>query len=217
MKIGLISDAHGDLFALKQALAVLDADPAIALILNAGDLVGRGPALDEVVELIRARAIPSVRGNHDESPARLRAENAAYLREMPLEWRGQLGGRRIYMCHGKPGNNLWGLYRDHASDTLLEMMLAGLGVDVLVSGHTHLPLCVKVRGGIVVNPGSLYTFPSSRFSSRSFAVLDLAEWRFTLHSVAASGHSESGHSVGGLNEDQPGHERAPATIDAGAP
>ena len=166
MKIGIISDVHGDSGALNRALAHFDADLEIALTLNAGDLVGRGPAQDEVVETIRARRIPSVCGNHDECEYPLRAEHLAYLHGLPLNWRERLGGQRIFMCHGKPGNNLWGLYRDHASDALLEMMLAGLQADVLVTGHTHMPLCVRVSGGIVVNPGSLYTFTSARSSSR---------------------------------------------------
>ena len=75
MKIGIISDVHGDNGALNRALAHFDADPEIALTLNAGDLVGRGLAQDEVVETIRARRIPSARGNHDECdyPLRRRA------------------------------------------------------------------------------------------------------------------------------------------------
>ena len=189
MKIGIISDVHGDISALNRALAHFDADPEIALILNAGDLVGRGPAQVEVVETIRARRIPSVRGNHDECDYPLRADNLAYLHGLPLDWRGRLSGQRIFMCHGKPGNNLWGLYRDHASDALLEMMLAGLQTDVLVTGHTHVPFCVRVSGGIVVNPGSLYIFASARSSSRSYGVLDLAAMCFTVHS-AETGYPE---------------------------
>ena len=189
MKIGIISDVHGDLAALNRALAHFDGDPGISLFLNAGDLVGRGPAQDEVVDAIRARGIPSVRGNHDECDYPLRADNLAYLHDLPLDWRGSLGQFRIFMCHGKPGNNLWGLYRDHASDALLEMMLAGLKTDVLVTGHTHLPLSVTVAGGIVVNPGSLYTFHAARSSSQSFGVLDLATREFTVYS------SQTGEAV----------------------
>lgn len=181
MKIGIISDVHGDSAALKRALAHFDTDPEIVLTLNAGDLVGRGPAQDDVVDAIRARRIPSVRGNHDECDYPLRRDNLAYLHGLPVDWRGRLGDLRIFMCHGKPGNNLWGLYRDHASDALLEMMLAGLQTDVLVTGHTHLPLSVLVSGGIVVNPGSLYTFAASRSSSRTYGVLDVSEMSFTVY------------------------------------
>ena len=190
MKIGIVSDVHGDLAALNRALARFDADPEISLILNAGDLIGRGPAQDEVVDAIRARGIPSVRGNHDECDYPLRPDNLAYLHGLPLDWRGSRGEFRIFMCHGKPGNNLWGLYRDHASNALLELMLAGLKTDVLVTGHTHLPLSVAVAGGIVVNPGSLYTFHAARSSSRSFGVLDLSTPEFTVYS------SKTGDPVG---------------------
>jgi predicted phosphodiesterase len=63
MKIGLISDIHGDIDALRMALEHLhDADH----ILCAGDLVEKGSAGPAVVDLIRERSIPTVRGNHDE-------------------------------------------------------------------------------------------------------------------------------------------------------
>ncbi|MCY4107340.1 MAG: YfcE family phosphodiesterase [Chloroflexi bacterium] len=186
MKIGIVSDVHGDIAALNRALAHFDADPAIELILNAGDLVGRGPAQDDVVAAIRERGIPSVRGNHDECDDPLRPDHLAFLHGLPLDWRGSLGEWRIFMCHGKPGNNLWGLYRDHASDAFLAMMLAGLQTDVLVTGHTHVPLSVVLPGGIVVNPGSLYTFPAARASSCSYGILDLAKLEFTVHSSKES-------------------------------
>ena len=183
MKIGIISDVHGDGEALRHALAYFQADPEIHQVLNAGDLVGRGLNQDEVVDIIRQRRIPSVRGNHDEGSHLLRTENSTYLQSLPLNWRGCFGGLRVFMCHGKPGNNLWGLYRDHASDTLLNMMLADLRADVLVTGHTHQPLCVRVERGVIINPGSLYTFPAPRASSRSYGVLDLRDLEFTLHAA----------------------------------
>ena len=62
---------------------------------------------------------------------------------------------------------LWGLYRDHVSDTLLNMMLASLRVDILVTGHTHMPLYVRVKNGVVVNSGSLYTFDNDSPGSSS--------------------------------------------------
>ncbi|MEO8396608.1 MAG: metallophosphoesterase family protein, partial [Chloroflexota bacterium] len=111
--------------------------------------------------------------------------NKAYLKDLPLEWRDEIGGRTLFMCHGKPGNNLWGLYRDHISNTLLNMMLESLGADVLITGHTHVPLYVSVKRGCVVNPGSLYTFHNVRSTSHTYGVLHLPDMTFDLFDITA--------------------------------
>ncbi len=184
MNVGIISDVHGDYTALETALHRLETYHHVDQILCAGDLVGRGPQPDKVVQLVRDRGIPTVRGNHDEWSYGLSTENKDYLKDLPLEWRGELGGRSVFMCHGKPGNNLWGLYRDHISNTLLNMMLVSLGVDVLITGHTHVPLYVRVKNGCVVNPGSLYTFHNVRSTSHSYGVLQLPDLTFDLFDIS---------------------------------
>jgi predicted phosphodiesterase len=155
MDIGIISDIHGDYAALATALERLDNFHHINQILCAGDLVGRGPHPDGVVQVIRERNIPTVRGNHDEWSYGLSSENKGYLKSLPLEWRGNFENCTVFMCHGKPGNNLWGLYRDHISNTLLNMMLASLGVDVLITGT---PICrsTRVQQGCASIPVPVY-------------------------------------------------------------
>ncbi len=184
MNVGIISDVHGDYSALETALHRLETYHHVDQVLCAGDLVGRGPQPDKVVQLIRERGIATVRGNHDEWSYGLSAENKNYLKELPLEWRGELGECSVFMCHGKPGNNLWGLYRDHISNTLLNMMLVSLGVDVLITGHTHVPLYVRVKNGCVVNPGSLYTFHNVRSTSHTYGVLHLPDLTFDLFDIS---------------------------------
>lgn len=185
MNVGIISDVHGDYTTLETAIHRLKTYHHVEQILCAGDLVGRGPQPDQVVQLVRERGIVTVRGNHDEWSYSLSLENKTYLKDLPLEWRGDLAGRTIYMCHGKPGNNLWGLYRDHISNTLLNMMLVSLNADVLITGHTHMPLYVRVKRGCVVNPGSLYTFPNVRSTSHTYGVLHLPEMTFDLYDITA--------------------------------
>jgi putative phosphoesterase len=60
-------------------------------------------------------------------------------------------------------------------------VLKSLKVDVLVTGHTHMPLFMRVKEGVLVNPGSLYTFESSRQTSHTYGVLDLSELDFTVY------------------------------------
>lgn len=183
MKIGIISDIHGDYDALETALNRLDTHHQVDQILCAGDLVGRGPDPDRVVSVIRERGILTVRGNHDEWFYGLSSDNTAYLKALPVDWVGNYAGRRIFMCHGKPGNNMWGLYRDHISGTLLNMMLSSLNVDVLITGHTHVPLYIRVANGCVINPGSVYQVNTMRASSHSYGILHLPDLGFDVYDL----------------------------------
>lgn len=186
MRIGIISDIHGDYDALMTALDRLDRCHKVDQVLCAGDLVGRGPDPAAVVRTIRTRGIPTVRGNHDDWNPNLPPEDVAYIRDLPLDWQGAFAGLSVFMCHGKPGNNIWGLYRDHISKTLLNMMLNTLAADVLITGHTHVPMCVQVSRGVVINPGSLYTFDNMRSSSHTYGVLHLPDVTFELYDVTGS-------------------------------
>ncbi len=185
MDIGLISDIHGDFRALERAIHRLGKVHQVDDILCAGDLIGRGPAQDAVVTMIRERGIPTVRGNHDEWVYDTSTENADFLKNLPLHWRGNYRGMRLFMTHGKPKNNLWGLYRDHVSNTLANMMLDSLKADVLITGHTHVPMYIRVKQGCIVNPGSLYTFKNQRVTSHTYAILHLPEMTMDVYDVNA--------------------------------
>lgn len=183
MKIGIIADIHGDFVALQKALKRLEMKHQVEYIVCAGDLVGRGPLPNETVRLVREREIPTVRGNHDEMNYDVTPGTRQYLRSLPLEWRGTFGGIEVYMCHGKPGNNRWGIYRDHLSTSLLDMMLSSLNADVMITGHTHIPLFMRTDVGCLVNPGSLCTFPSKRYSSHTYGVLHLPDLTFDQYDL----------------------------------
>ncbi len=185
MKVGIISDVHGDYATLDVTLDKLHAQHEVSHILCAGDLVGRGPQQNQVVECIREHEIITVRGNHDEWFYGISNENAAYLKSLPVDWRGELGETQVYMCHGKPGNNMWGMYRDHLSETYLNMVLRSLKVEVLVTGHTHVPLFMRVDSGVLLNPGSLYTFHSTRQTSHTYGVLNLNDLSFSLYEASS--------------------------------
>ena len=186
MQIGIISDVHADYNTLEDVLARFEEYHNVDRVLCAGDLVGRGPEPDRVVDLIRAYRIPVARGNHDEWVYGILQENRQYLQELPLDWHGELAGMTVYMCHGKPGNNMWGMYKDHLSQTYLKMVLHSLKADVLITGHTHLPLHVKTKQGCLVNPGSLYTFQCTRATSHTYGVLSLPDLNFRVYDANAS-------------------------------
>jgi predicted phosphodiesterase len=69
MRYALISDIHANLPALEAVLAHIDESAEADVVYHLGDLVGYAPWPDEVVELLRRRAIPGVAGNYDSTTA----------------------------------------------------------------------------------------------------------------------------------------------------
>ena len=64
MKIAVISDIHGNIYALMKALEDID-EQNVDKIICLGDLVGYGPHPNESIALIRRREIPCIKGNYD--------------------------------------------------------------------------------------------------------------------------------------------------------
>jgi predicted phosphodiesterase len=69
VKYALISDIHGNLPALEAVLRDIDGRPDLDGVYHLGDLVGYAPWPNEVVALLRERAIPGVAGNYDSTTA----------------------------------------------------------------------------------------------------------------------------------------------------
>jgi predicted phosphodiesterase len=61
---GIIADVHGNLEALRSVLAALDAR-GVERVLCLGDIVGYNAEANECVELLRARGVEAIAGNHD--------------------------------------------------------------------------------------------------------------------------------------------------------
>ena len=64
MRLLLIADIHGNYEALQTVLEIPH-DRAICL----GDIVDYGPDPDKCIDLLRKKAIPTIRGNHDNAVA----------------------------------------------------------------------------------------------------------------------------------------------------
>jgi predicted phosphodiesterase len=68
-RLALISDIHANLPALRAVLADIDDRVNIDAIYHLGDLTGYAPWPNEVVSLLRERAIPGISGNYDSTVA----------------------------------------------------------------------------------------------------------------------------------------------------
>ncbi|WP_049928892.1 metallophosphoesterase family protein [Halopiger goleimassiliensis] len=184
MKVGLISDVHGNRVALE---TVLEEMPSVDRLLCAGDVVGYNPWPAECVDELRERDVPTVMGNHDaavagETPSRfngmaragveyaeaqLSDDQLAWLADLPTERHACDG--RVKLVHGHPDDPdryTRYTYPREFSPRLLE------DEDVLVLGHTHVQGVRKYAEGIVVNPGSVGQ-PRDGDPRAGYAVVDL--------------------------------------------
>ena len=123
MRIAVISDIHGNLYALREVLEDID-NQNIDSIICLGDLVGYGPHPNEVIALIKRRNILCLKGNYDASVVdndytyirdtdinsfslpwtveELRTSNRYYLDNLPDDLSMNVCGKSIKFVHGSP-------------------------------------------------------------------------------------------------------------------
>ncbi|SFC25208.1 phosphoesterase, MJ0936 family [Halobiforma haloterrestris] len=194
MKVGLISDVHGNRVALE---AVLEDMPPVDELVCAGDVVGYNPWPAACVDELRERAVPTVMGNHDaavaaETPFRfngmaragveyaktqLSADQLRWLADLPTE-RVEFDGL-LKVVHGHPDDP--DRYTRYTYPEEFSPRLLG-EEDVLVLGHTHVQGVERYAEGIVVNPGSVGQ-PRDGDPRAGYAVVDLEAMTVETHRV----------------------------------
>jgi len=198
MRIAVFSDIHANLHALNAVLGdIVSQHPDAVYCL--GDLVGYGAYPNEVIALIRERAIPTIMGNYDDGVGydrddcgcayttdesrqlgdlslhwtreHVTAENKAFLRALLPNIRLEADGRRILLVHGSPRKINEYVYADRPPASL-ERIASHAEADVLVFGHTHLPYTKMVGNVLFVNDGSVGK-PKDGDSRAAYALLDI--------------------------------------------
>lgn len=191
MKVGVLSDIHGNTVALD---AVLSDMPSVDELICAGDIVGYNPWPAECVEFTREREVPTVMGNHDRATAghssfgfnSMAGAGVEYARKQLSDEQTEFLGtlldsrrvfdKRVKLVHGHPNDpNRYTYPAEFRPELLGEE-------DVLVLGHTHIQAHESFEEGIVMNPGSVGQ-PRDGDPRAAYAVLDLAELSVTEHRV----------------------------------
>lgn len=156
MLLGLLSDTHGRCERMQQAVRALRARGASALV-HCGDI-----GTEKVLNELQGCTAWFVWGNNDDPHGPL----ADYARDLGLALppspplRLELAGKRIAVLHGDEREfaNLW-----RAADSP-----AGIELDYVFYGHTHVPDDRRRGATRFVNPGALH-----RARSFTVATLDL--------------------------------------------
>jgi len=150
MKAGIVSDSHNRRDAVDGALAFFRQE-GVGIILHLGDVCE-----PETLSGCRASGVPlvGVFGNSDSDREGLQEATGGAFHDGPYVH--TVGGRRVLMAH---------TFRE------LEPELGERGrFDLVLFGHTHRPLTMRVGKALVLNPGESCGFTRGK---RTCAVVDL--------------------------------------------
>jgi putative phosphoesterase len=188
VKILVISDIHANYEALRRLPEDIDE------VLCLGDIVDYGPDPRRCIDWLRQRPAAVVRGNHDHAvtarvpcrcAAAMREESEAtrevmwklleppdieYLGARPIESHVSSGGIRFHLVHATPSDPLY-TYLGPAETRRWEEEVDRIDADILLVGHTHLPMILRFGRKLVVNPGSVGQ-PRDGDPRASFAVIE---------------------------------------------
>lgn len=204
MRIGLISDIHGNAPALQAVFKVLL--PRVNLILFMGDLAGYYPFVNDCVQMWDPEKIISIRGNHDQvlmdclqlgtkpSPDYLAHYGSALERswrslspvsqELLGSWPEQrhlrIDSVAIAIFHGAPWDPLEGrVYPDFQQWQNFRMVEA----ELILLGHTHYQMVRRWQDRLIINPGSVGQ-PRDRSGVACFAEIELPSGEVRLGQAA---------------------------------
>ncbi len=146
MKIGITGDTHGSMQSLRRVIA---AAPPVEQWLHTGDYGRDGLYLKEQTSL----PVLAVSGNCDAGDTSVNVDEFLYLEGYNI-W---LTHGHRYLHGGNPQELVWWAHR--------------LEANIVVFGHTHVPMVKWYGDVLLVNPGS----PSRPRSAEgaTFGVLDL--------------------------------------------
>lgn len=177
MKFAVLSDIHGNVWALEAVLADA-AHRGITQFINLGDVLYGPLKPRETYELLQTIDAVTIQGNEDRDvyeydpqrhdPHPTLTYMIDELGEEPIRWLEALPqtaviADEIYACHGIPENDLVYLLEDVSSglptvkeEAAILEHLEGVAYPVILCGHSHMPRVVQLSSGqLIVNPGSV--------------------------------------------------------------
>jgi putative phosphoesterase len=209
--IGLISDVHGNLPALKAVLCDAESRGA-TVFLNAGDIIGRAPFNCETMSDIMRHEVVSVIGNFDRdmlgsrnSPpddvaeaggptsrtaklivSELTGPEAIWLETLPEKMIANVAGRKLLLTHGSP-DSICEKVTSGTPEARMKELAAMAKSEIVVHGHSHETLDVTIDGTRFLNPGSVGRQVDGD-PRASYAVWDAAKGMADFYRVAYPVH-----------------------------
>lgn len=152
MKILVISDSHKQYENMDRAIEIEMPDRIFHL--------GDGEGCEDYVEAVAQCPLEIVRGNCD------------FASDLPAEVVMRVGAHVVMLTHGHYYNVSFG-------PQMLAEVAKEKGVDVVLYGHTHVPLLREEGGITIMNPGSI-SYPRQSDRRPSYGVIEVdARGEFT--------------------------------------
>lgn len=146
MKIFFISDIHGSIYYLKKVLHRYDIEKGDYIVIL-GDELNHGPR-NELPKEYDPKTVAETLNEYSKKIIAVRGNCDSEVDEMLLTYPMMdtfstmfYNNKRLFLTHGHIYN------KDN-----LPSISSG---DVLIYGHTHVPLAEKVKGIYIINPGSI--------------------------------------------------------------
>jgi predicted phosphodiesterase len=185
VRLGLLSDVHGNLAGLRAVAAALRRETDLAGVVVAGDHVWGGPRPREVWELLGELGWTLVRGNEDEAlaaadlsqvdlmlmpdfryrrayaahhawtRARLGPAAAAALGSLPFAHRIATPAGDLLVVHASPHRTTDRRGGPHNSGDEVEAAYARTGASLTAFGHWHASFVRTTPSGLLVNVASV--------------------------------------------------------------
>lgn len=149
MKILILSDSHGNHDLVRKAIGQ---EAPIDMLIHAGDVEGD---LEKILGKKRDYEIRAVAGNMDWSD------------KLEDDQCFSVGRHVIYLAHG----HRFGV---HGGTRRLTERAKGIGADIVIYGHTHVPDYGTENDVLVINPGSIAK-PRQNGWQKTYAVMTIDE------------------------------------------
>ena len=184
MKIGIITDIHSNISALKMVLNKFK-KIEVDKIICCGDIIGIGPNPEETVqELMKIKdKLIAVRGNHEQyllkglpknihdnkkamsleeinnhkwTHSKLSENSINFISQLKISNIIEIEGKKIYIVHYPSDEN--GIYKQHIKKPTIKEnkeMFSRIDADIFIYGHTHTISINNENNKWYINSGSL--------------------------------------------------------------
>lgn len=201
MKIGIISDAHGNINALNAVLEEFD-KIQVDKIICCGDIIGIGANPEETVQALiqRKNILIAVKGNHEQylleglpknvhddkrtmslgeiknhewTHNKLSEESKKFISELQISNTIQIENKKIYIVHYPVDKEC--KYKKHIKNPSIEDskdMFQGIDADIFIYGHTHTISVNKEKNKWYINSGSVGCPMKSNIANAGILIID---------------------------------------------
>ncbi|MCA9891140.1 MAG: metallophosphoesterase family protein, partial [Anaerolineae bacterium] len=163
------------------------------------DLIDGGWDDIAVIDYIRSQNITSVRGNHDSEAFAEETEpwsieedtdsdfddsfsfyQAQYLKSLPFSHHFSWEGLTVYLAHGSPWSDTYHVFPS-ASEATCNKIFTKTKADIVILGHTHIPMKIRFHDKWIFNPGALSGNRDNL--QRTCGILDIPQSKFELFDI----------------------------------